>query len=493
MNRIIPTLICVLSLLIAGHANDFEKKNSSLNYQSTIIKGHISGTGYLSDTMEMTIYDGQDIYVGTGKVLSQKVSEGSDFTFQFPKITQPIRLMFTFSNAKTDLVIYYIRPGDSIFVHGREDAGRIDLSFSGKGSENFKCGQDLVKTKKAYVNNKLAKMKANGETYQELSIKVQLQRFLKDQYEIKDTLLRTLEKYKGELDTAIYGAYEADVNGRCISNHAYGFRELFDAAEKDSDKNEILDMFRHYDSTINVRPNYELTFQYILACLEMTKAQIELGKRNRLTFRTLFDQILTDYKGKLRDKILIYYLQEPIPFTGGEYETAIREAVAQVNSRDDKEFLLQMLDHKKKGAIAYDFSLPDTNDNVIKLNSFKGKVVLLDFWFTGCIPCRDVAKMMHNRIIPEFKDDNIVFVTISIDRNKEIWKRSVISGKYTSGKSINLYTEGKGEAHELPSYYQITGAPELILIDRDGKIITTQAPRDEDKLVDIIRSALVKQ
>ncbi len=118
-----------------------------------------------------------------------------------------------------------------------------------------------------------------------------------------------------------------------------------------------------------------------------------------------------------------------------------------------------------------DFSLPDPHGNRVSLSDFKGKVVFIDLWFTGCFACtsyyRDVLREAEEQLKEE-KD--IVFISISVDKDPLLWKKSISSGKYTSAHAVNLYTEGKRSAHEWTVHYGFQGAPKFMIVDRHGKV-----------------------
>lgn len=108
----------------------------------------------------------------------------------------------------------------------------------------------------------------------------------------------------------------------------------------------------------------------------------------------------------------------------------------------------------------------------------KGKVVILDFWFTGCGGCAYLNKQMTP--VYEYYKNNpeIVFVTIAIDKDMEMWKKIGLgSGLYTHEGSVNLYTNGLGREHPIIDYYGITGFPTMIIIDKEGRVITRNPPR----------------
>ncbi len=126
-----------------------------------------------------------------------------------------------------------------------------------------------------------------------------------------------------------------------------------------------------------------------------------------------------------------------------------------------------------KGAQAYNFSLKDTNDKTVSLSDFKGKVVVLDVWAMWCAPCL-AEKPFFQKVEEFFKDrDDIVFIGISHDglARKEVWKKFVARKGWKNIELIANYNESIGE------YYKIEGIPRLMIFDKEGKIITVDAPK----------------
>lgn len=117
----------------------------------------------------------------------------------------------------------------------------------------------------------------------------------------------------------------------------------------------------------------------------------------------------------------------------------------------------------------YEFALPDANGKTITLEAFKGKTVLVDFWYTGCGNCREIHPVLDS-LRATLPKDRFALVTVSIDRDKEIWLKSIANGLYTSENNINVFTEGKGSEHPLITYYHLQTYPNLFLIDRNGNL-----------------------
>ena len=130
-------------------------------------------------------------------------------------------------------------------------------------------------------------------------------------------------------------------------------------------------------------------------------------------------------------------------------------------------------DGLKEGQDAPNISLPTPSGDTINLSSYKGKIVLVDFWASWCHPCREVSSKMVD-LYNKFKDrhfengDGFEILSVSLDDKPEDWKRAI--------QEDNL--PWKGQVSEMKRWrsdavkdYFVTFVPNGTLIDGNGKVI----------------------
>ncbi|MCA5004320.1 TlpA family protein disulfide reductase [Sphingobacterium bovistauri] len=107
--------------------------------------------------------------------------------------------------------------------------------------------------------------------------------------------------------------------------------------------------------------------------------------------------------------------------------------------------------------------------NDVSLADFKGKYVYIDLWASWCVPCIKEIPFLHE-LEKEYKDKDIVFVSISLDNNKDDWRKKVAELKLEG----NQWELGDSNYDKLMN---VTGIPHFILYSPEGKLLQYKAPR----------------
>ncbi|HVZ22313.1 MAG TPA: TlpA disulfide reductase family protein [Vicinamibacterales bacterium] len=109
------------------------------------------------------------------------------------------------------------------------------------------------------------------------------------------------------------------------------------------------------------------------------------------------------------------------------------------------------------------FTLKDMNGVNVKLASFKGKIILLNFWATWCGPCRSEIPSLVDLQKQYSKD--LVVLGVSVDDPVEKLK------PYATEMKMNYpVLVGNGREDVQDAYGPLWGIPVSVFIDRDGKI-----------------------
>lgn len=130
------------------------------------------------------------------------------------------------------------------------------------------------------------------------------------------------------------------------------------------------------------------------------------------------------------------------------------------------------------GLIAPDFTLKTINGDSITLSSLRGQVILLNFWATWCVYCRDEMPAFQN-VYEELKDDGFIVISITEEAGSELDKVTAFKEDY--GLTFQILLDESGA---VSSRYYITDLPRTLLITPEGVIhkIIMGGPITEDVL-----------
>ena len=130
-------------------------------------------------------------------------------------------------------------------------------------------------------------------------------------------------------------------------------------------------------------------------------------------------------------------------------------------------------DFSRPGRRSPDFRAVDLSGKEYTLKDFRGKYVYIDMWATWCAPCR--REMPYLKALEEqFADAQIVFLGLSVDKDKAAWEKMVGEGNMTG---VQLYL---GAQSSFMDAYRVEGIPRFILLDKEGVIISNDMSRPSE-------------
>ncbi len=111
---------------------------------------------------------------------------------------------------------------------------------------------------------------------------------------------------------------------------------------------------------------------------------------------------------------------------------------------------------------AADFSLPDLSGHQVKLSSFRGQVVLLNFWASWCPPCRSEMPSLQ-KLNDRLKGKKFVILAAAQDQDPKKSSDFIKANRY----SFPVLLDPQNKAARQ---YGVTAYPTTYLIDKKGKL-----------------------
>lgn len=113
---------------------------------------------------------------------------------------------------------------------------------------------------------------------------------------------------------------------------------------------------------------------------------------------------------------------------------------------------------------APDFALPDLDGKAVRLATLRGKVVLLSFWATWCLPCREEAPSL-NKLYADLGGRGLEMLLISFREDPELVRRTAREWGYVAPVLIDRSGDVTGRL------YGVWGPPTAYLVDRGGQLV----------------------
>ncbi|MDQ3818721.1 MAG: TlpA family protein disulfide reductase [Acidobacteriota bacterium] len=136
---------------------------------------------------------------------------------------------------------------------------------------------------------------------------------------------------------------------------------------------------------------------------------------------------------------------------------------------------------KRGDAVAPDFTLTDLEGNRVDLKSFRGRVVLLNFWATWCPFCAEEMPYLESLRL-RYGKKGLVVLGIT-DEDADAARAFLKSHGYT-------FTTLVDEGGKVGESYGIERIPTTVVIGRDGRIVSREVgEQSEEELLYIVRKA----
>ena len=127
---------------------------------------------------------------------------------------------------------------------------------------------------------------------------------------------------------------------------------------------------------------------------------------------------------------------------------------------------IAIIENVQIGKKAPNFTLPTPDGKTISLSSFKGNMLIVDFWASWCGPCRAENPNMV-KIYNEFHEKGLEILSVSLDENKEKWTSAIEK----DGLIWNHVSDLKKWNSAAAKLYGISSIPHIIVIDKNGIIV----------------------
>jgi len=214
-------------------------------------------------------------------------------------------------------------------------------------------------------------------------------------------------------------------------------------------------MSKYVESLVNSSEGFSETSDVFVLFLE------KLAELN-------LDPLIKDRLGLENSKFGFTYAQDKQKY----YETYMKFATIDAYKNEFQKRYDKL--KTERGNPSPDFKFESIDGKEYTLNDFKGKYIYFDLWASWCTPC--FTQIPNFKLLEKEFNEKINFVSIAWNDDKQRWKQTVLDKELTG---FQLFSENK--EHPFFKFYGVKSIPRFILLDKEGKIIESNARQPTDK------------
>lgn len=431
---------------------------------SALILGTIQGIKTVK-SINLTV---EEHYLNNSReVYTSEINEEGKFGMVI-EIDRPQLLLLEYSRNRT---LIYLEPNDTLIINTEASSFPFTLSFSGKGGGNNTVLHEYYRENPPELDVFQMVQYRSGIFWYNNTPRMDEMMLMQTPEEFKKAMLIQKEKaysilnFPAQPGRIMSPDFKEFLSTEILYNYAY-YMMLYGTIYKN--KFQLTDEFFNFLDEVPLQNDFLSNYwyrQFLLAhtnhlhIREETHGQ-PYAEQFSIADKTLLDlprsfvkseMLIRAFKAKKFDEIMPSYNQ----YSKSEDYTAFEEKVVETYEKAIRYAV---------GSPAPEFLLADVNGEDHSLEAYKGKVIYLSFWASWCHPCLRKLDLIKG-IQAEMEEKGVIFVNISVDKNKESWLR-ILEEKGLSG--IQLLAPN-GIDDEVVNAYQVKVLPKYFIIDQSGR------------------------
>lgn len=484
-------LLCLFQISIHASTELFAQVDDS-DQTPFVIYGEVRGTMLASDSVSILIWD-RMINNGLTQVTRKEslalepgnLFDGSlgkrKFQFTVP-LTEAVTYFSLMVDKRSVLTEFFAQPGDTVRIVA--DLQELNVFFTGKSKDKFKAQHQL-----RYLINEV---KQDSDP---LMIGANKDDFLKKEefrelYEVAETAKNASNRLIRFVDKG------AEIEAQVRSKVNAGFTEIkmvdfirnhpnLDPTEKEFLELEALGMFWFHELA-RLKTQYDPIYKDLIT--EISKEFFSLNYTDSLQAQSFhyinllhlitvlnevetqqpFFELIQNLPPQTREIIALktlYTYRKTAKYKEDDYKMALSFL------KDD--WMIKRVNLLHQGLSLNSeiapYPLLDLEGKEVSFRDFKGSVLVLDFWFTGCKACVEFYSETISKLKSHYKDNpQVKVISVNVDTSVEKWKKSIPNGLYTNMEAINLHATGP--KHPFLKHYELNGFPYFMVLDRNSQI-----------------------